>query len=398
MICKVTKKKIKPFMSFGKMPIANGFLKKKDFKNEYFFNMEVGFSKDISLFQLNSHPKPKMMFNKNYPFFTGSSKRMVNHFKEYSEWIKKKYLKNKKNLIEIGSNDGTFLSNFKKNKIYTLGIEPSLNVAKLSKKKGIKTKNFFFNYQNVKTMKKFHKKTNLICAANAICHIPDIPDLIRGIDCLLDKKGLFIFEEPYLGSMYEKNSYDQIYDEHIFMFSVSSIMKIFRLYNFDLINAVPQKTHGGSMRYVVGRSGEHIISKNVLRFLTQEKRKKIDTIKGCFEFKKKCEISKKKLRSKIFGILKKGKKIAGYAATSKSTTILNYCNINNKHINFICDTTPNKINKFSPGTHIPIVNVEHFKKNIPDYTFLFAWNHKKEIFLKEKKILKKTKWFAHIKI
>ena len=93
MICKVTKRKIKPFMSFGKMPIANGFLKKKNFKSEYFFNMEVGFSKNISLFQLNSHPKPKMMFNKNYPFFTGSSKGMIEHFKKYSNWIKKNYLK-----------------------------------------------------------------------------------------------------------------------------------------------------------------------------------------------------------------------------------------------------------------------------------------------------------------
>ena len=398
MICKVTKRKIKPFMSFGKMPIANGFLKKKDFKKEYFFNMEVGFSKDISFFQLNSHPKPKMMFNKNYPFFTGSSKGMIDHFRKYSKWIKKKYLKNKKILIEIGSNDGTFLSNFKKNKIYTLGIEPSHNVAKLSKRNGINTKNFFFNYQNIKRMKKFQKKTDLICAANAICHIPNIPDLIKGLDFLLDRKGLFIFEEPYLGSMYEKTSYDQIYDEHIFMFSVNSIMKIFKLYNFDLVNVVPQKTHGGSMRYVVGRSGEHNISKNVLKFLAQEKQKKIHSIKGCLWFKKKCEISKKKLRNKIFGILKKGKKIAGYAATSKSTTILNYCNIDNKHIDFICDTTPNKIDTFSPGTHIPIVSVDHFRKNIPDYTFLFAWNHKKEIFLKEKKNLKKTKWFAHVKI
>jgi methylation protein EvaC len=135
-----------------------------------------------------------------------------------------------------------------------------------------------------------------------------------------------------------------------------------------------------------------------LKFLVQEKQKKIHSIKGCLRFKKKCEISKKKLRNEIFGILKKGKKIAGYAATSKSTTILNYCNIDNKHIDFICDTTPNKIDTFSPGTHIPIVSVNHFRKNIPDYTFLFAWNHKKEIFLKEKKNLKKTKWFAHIKI
>ena len=88
MICKITYKKIKPFMSFGQMPIANGFLKKKYFKKEYLFKMEVGFSKKISLFQLNDHPKPKLMFNKNYPFFTSSSKYMIDHFKEYSSGLK----------------------------------------------------------------------------------------------------------------------------------------------------------------------------------------------------------------------------------------------------------------------------------------------------------------------
>ena len=182
------------------------------------------------------------------------------------------------------------------------------------------------------------------------------------------------------------------------MFSVNSIKKIFKLFNFDLINVIPQKTHGGSMRYVVGRTGVHKISKNVLKFLKHEKIKKIDSIDGCQNFKKKCEISKKRLKNRINNILKKGYKIAGYAATSKSTTILNYCGINHKHIDFICDTTPNKINSFTPGTHIPVVSVDYFKKNIPDYTFLFAWNHKKEIFLKEKKILSKTSWFAHINI
>jgi methylation protein EvaC len=399
MICKITKKKIKPFMSFGKMPIANGFLRKKDFKKEFFFKMEVGFSKEISLFQLNDHPKPKAMFNKNYPFFTGSSKGMINHFKKYSGWIKKNYLKNqKKNLIEIGSNDGTFLSNFNSSKLNILGIEPSSNVAKIAKKRGIRTINSFFTYENANKLKKFKKNTDVISAANVICHVPDLSNLIKGVDCLLNRNGLFIFEEPYLGSMYDKTSYDQIYDEHIFMFSVSSIKKVFKLFNFDLIDVLPQKTHGGSMRYVIGRSGIHRINKKVLKFEKFEKRKNIDSIKGCLNFKKNCEVSKKKLKKKIKSILKNGKNIAGYAATSKSTTILNYCGINNKHIDFICDTTPNKINTYAPGTHIPIVSINHFKKNIPDSTFLFAWNHKKEIFKKEKSILKKTKWFAHVKL
>jgi len=398
MICKITKKKIKPFMTFGLMPIANGFLKKKFFKNEFLFKMEVGFSKDISLFQLNDHPRPEEMFNKNYPFFTSSSKYMIKHFNDYSKWIKKYYFKNAKNIIEIGSNDGTFLKNFKSSKINILGIEPSKNVALITKKNKINTITKFFNSKTANDLKKFKNKTNLICAANAICHIPDLKDLIKGIDSLLSKKGVFIFEEPYLGSMYKKISYDQIYDEHIFMFSISSVKKIFDLFKFDLIDVKKQKTHGGSMRYVIARRGEYKIKNAVIKGLIHEKKSNIDNIKGCLKFKKDCENSKRKLRNKIFSIKKKNKSIAGYAATSKSTTILNYCGIDNRHIDFICDTTKDKIGKFTPKTHIPIVNVDHFRENLPDFTFLFAWNHKEEIFRKEKKILKKTNWIAHIDI
>ena len=136
MICKITKKKINPFMSFGKMPIANGFLKKENFPEEFFFNMEVGFSEDLSLLQLNDHPKPSMMFNSNYPFFTGSSEYMKSHFKNYADWIIKNHSSTAKNIIEIGSNDGTFLKNFISSNINCLGFEPSSNVANVAKKKG----------------------------------------------------------------------------------------------------------------------------------------------------------------------------------------------------------------------------------------------------------------------
>ena len=246
MRCKITKKRIKPFMSFGKMPIANGFIKKENFKKEFFFKMEVGFSKDLSLFQLNDHPKPTKMFNENYPFFTSSSKYMVKHFKDYSKWVKKNYGKNLSTIIEIGSNDGSFLKNFKSKKTKILGIEPSKNVADLANKYQINTINKFFNFKTAKSLKSFKNKTDLICAANAICHIPDLVNLIKGIDILLSPKGVFIFEEPYLGSMYEKTSYDQIYDEHIFMFSVTSVMKIFNIFGFDLINVLPQKPYSSN--------------------------------------------------------------------------------------------------------------------------------------------------------
>ncbi len=394
MKCKVTGKKIDPFMSFGRMPIANGFLNKDKFNEEFFFEMEVGFSDDLSLFQLNDHPKPTMMFNENYPFFTGSSQQMKLHFKNYANWIKKYHPNTIKNIIEIGSNDGTFLKNFNSNDYNTLGFEPSDNVAERASKGGVNTINEFFNKNSVINQKNFINNTDLICAANVICHVPDLNDLIQAVCLMLNKSGLFIFEEPYLGSMFEKISYDQIYDEHIFIFSVTSISKIFKLFDMELVDVFPQTTHGGSMRYITGRKNIHKISDNVNTLLEKEKLKNLDNISSCKKFKNNCELSKIKTRESLLKFKDNNYKIAGYAATSKSTTILNYCNINNKIIDYICDTTPEKIGKFSPGTHIPIVDMYHFKKFNPDVAYLFAWNHKDEILKKEKNY--KGKWFSHV--
>ena len=397
MKCKITNKNISPFMSFGKMPIANGFLKNEQFGKEFFFDMEVGFSEDVSLFQLKDHPSPEQMFNERYPFFTSSSEYMKLHFSEYAKFIKKNYLKNNSKIIEIGSNDGTFLKNFKDNNLDFIGFEPSANVAKMAIKQGIKTKNSFFNTETIESIKEFTNNTDVIFAANVICHIPNLVDLIKAVEKLLSNKGVFIFEEPYLGSMYEKTSYDQIYDEHIFMFSGTSIQKIFDLFDMELIDLIKQPTHGGSMRYIVARKNKFSKTKNMIKILDEEKFKNLDNFQFCKEFKNNCENSKKKLNNLLLNFKAEGKKIAGYAATSKSTTILNYCNINNKIIDYICDTTEEKIGKYSPGMHIPIVPVNHFRDNYPDIAYLFAWNHKKEIFEKEKEFKSKNgKWISHI--
>ena len=394
MICKLSKKKIKPFMSFGKMPIANGFIAENNFKDEYFYNMEVGFSEDISLFQLNDHPKPEVMFNDSYPFFSGSSEYMKNHFKKYADFLKENFLKSNSKIIEIGSNDGTMLKNFLNSNNYVIGFEPSKNVALKAMNENIPTLNEFFNLENAKKLKEYLGNTDIIYASNVICHIPNLDNLIKTIDLLLSKNGTFIFEEPYLGSMFEKVSYDQIYDEHIFIFSISSITKIFKLYDFQLVDVQPQITHGGSMRYVIKRKNKGNPSVNLKKYLEKEKINKIDSVESSLIFKKNCEISKFKISEKLKKLKSENKKICGYAATSKSTTILNYCDINSEIIDFICDTTTEKIGKFSPGKHIPIVNMSHFYKNQPDSIYLFAWNHKEEIFIKENKF--KGEWFSHV--
>ena len=385
MKCKFSGQRLKPFMSFGKMPLANGFLSKKNFTKEYFYEMKVGFNKKYSLFQLDTHPNPSSMFHKKYPFYTSSSKFMIEHFKKYAKWVGK-YLKTNSKIIELGSNDGTFLKNFKNTKIDAIGFEPSKNVHDFAKKRGINSINQFFSIKTISNLVEFKNNTDVICGANVICHIPNLKDLLGAVNQLLSENGVFIFEEPYLGSVFNKTSYDQIYDEHIFLFSANSIDKIARRKNLKLIDAIPQKTHGGSMRYVLCKKNSiRKISKNVNKIINEEKKQNLDNEKFCIQFKKNCERSKQNLRNKLIELKKNNKKICGYAATSKSTTILNYCKIGKDLIDFITDTTKEKIGKFTPGTHIPIIDHKFFLKNKPDVAVLFAWNHKDEIFKKEKK-------------
>ena len=397
-ICKIKKKKTKQIIDFVKMPIANGFLKKKEFQKEFFFNLSVSFSEEMSLLQLDDHPRPKMMFNNKYPFFTSSSNFMKHHFMEYADWAKKRFLtKNKSKIIEIGSNDGTFLENFKTSKFDHLGFEPSKNVSDLAKKKGINSLHEFFSRKNLSKAERFIGTTDIIFGANVVCHIPNLIEFIKTADKLLNDSGKIIFEEPYLGSMYKKTSYDQIYDEHIFIFSVTAISKIFNLFDFQIIDAIPQITHGGSMRYIIERKKKRNYNNKIKKILEIERREKINSLEGALIFKKNCELSKEKLLSKLTKLKKQGHKICGYGATSKSTTILNYCNIGPDIIDCVFDTTPEKIGKFSPGKHIPIVDYRNFKKQFYDYAFLFAWNHKKEIEKKEKNYLKKGgKWITHL--
>ncbi len=171
MKCKITNDTIKPFMTFGKMPSANGFLEKKDFSSEFFYEMEIGFSNKISLFQLNDHSNPKKIHNEKYPFYTSSSEFMKEHFKKYVDWLKVNYLKSDSKLIEIGSNDGTLLKNLTKSSIDYLGFEPSKSVASQAIKNGIKTVNAFFDEENIDGLKIFKKKyrCNMCCKCNCSC-------------------------------------------------------------------------------------------------------------------------------------------------------------------------------------------------------------------------------------
>ncbi len=395
--CRLSGNKLELVFDFGKQPLGNGFLPKKEFKKEYFFDMKIGFCKKSKLLQLISQPHSKKMFHDNYPFFSSLSKNMKKHFENTGKKIYKKFNSTNFSIIELGSNDGIFLDYFRKNKINHLGIEPAKNVANISKSKKINTLNNFFNKKCTQTILKKFGKANIFYSANVMCHIPDIKNLSKNIKNILKPNGMLIFEDPYLGDIFKKCSYDQIYDEHVFFFSLHSVKNIFKSVGMTLVDVEKIDTHGGSMRYYVKNTTNAKVSKKVKSYLKKEKEIGITSLSGLKKLSSKINKSKKNLVSLLDKLLNKGKSIAGYAATSKSTTILNFCKIDEKYIKYISDTTPLKIGKFSPGMHIPIKSYNFSQKNNPDYYFLFAWNHIEEILKKEKKFIKNGgKFITHV--
>jgi methylation protein EvaC len=381
--CRICKSPIEPFISFGQMPIANGFLTREQFKDEYFFELQAAFCPNCTMVQLIDQPEPQKMFHENYAFFSSTSKRMAVHFEEFAEHVKKDYLKSSNPfVVELGCNDGIMLQHFANSAIKHLGIEPSINVAKAANKKGVQTISEFFNENTAKDILDKYGQTDAFLAANVMCHIADFNSVIAGIKMLVKPDGIVMFEDPYLGDVVEKTSYDQLYDEHVFLFSLSSIKYAFEQYDMELVDIEPQGTHGGSMRYIIAHKGARKVSKNV--FAQLEKEMKLNKVETYNIFRRNCEKSRDSLKQLLVDINKRGKRVVGYAATSKSTTILNYCGIGPDLIEFISDTTPIKQGKFSPGMHIPVRAYEEFMAKYPDYAVLLAWNHGQEIMDKEK--------------
>lgn len=396
--CRNCGNEIHPFMSFGKMPIANAFLTQKQFSDEYKFELQVQFCEKCGLVQLLDQPTPEKMFHENYAFFSSTSNRMITHFKKFSEIVKDKYLIGKDPfIVEIGSNDGIMLKNFAEDKIRHLGVEPSLNVAEVARSNGINTICKFFDENLAKEIVNEYGKADSFLSANVMCHIPFIHSIAEGINILLKFDGVLIFEDPYLGDIIEKTAYDQIYDEHVFYFSATSVSSIFKIHGLELIDVDHQNTHGGSMRYTLSHKGSYVPNMKVRELLDKEKSLKLHLPDVYNEFRFRVEKSRDELFSLLSKIKSEGKRVVGYAATSKSTTVTNFCNITPDLVEFISDTTPIKQGKFSPGTHIPVLSHDVFAKHYPDYALLFGWNHAEEIMEKEKEFSASGgKWIIYV--
>jgi methylation protein EvaC len=396
--CLICDSKYTPFVDFGDMPIANAFARKEELIDEYTFPMKVGFCECCNMVQLVEQPDREKMFHENYAFFSSTSNYMKEHFKLFAKSVYDLQDLNEKSfVVEIGCNDGILLQNFNNINISSLGIEPSKNVAKVAKDKGIDVIEKFFDQALAENILQTHQKADAILSANVMCHIPYMHSIYDGIKILLKETGVFIFEDPYLGEIIEKTSFDQIYDEHVFLFSAISVNNLASMHDLELIDVEPQITHGGSMRYTLAHKGMKSVSQNVINLIEKEKKLGLDINTSYLGFANSVNKIKDDLISLLTNLKSQGKKVVAYGATSKSTTVTNYFGITPELVESIYDTTPIKQNKLSPGVHIPVLPYEQFQESNPDYVLLFAWNHATEIMNKENDYMgNDRKWITYI--
>ena len=396
--CLICESDYQPFVDFGEMPIANAFATKGELVDEYTFSMKVGFCESCYMVQLIEQPDREKMFHENYAFFSSTSNYMKEHFKHFANSVSELQDLNKDSfVVEIGSNDGIMLQNFVIDKIPCLGVEPSKNVAQVASDKGIEVITEFFDQSLAESIVQIHQKADAILSANVMCHIPYMHSIFDGVKTLLKDDGVFMFEDPYLGEVIEKTSFDQIYDEHVFLFSALSVSYLANMHDLELVNVEPQITHGGSMRYTIAHKGMKTVSQDVINLIYQEEKIGLDNKKAYLGFTDSVNRIKDDLIELLTKLKNNGKKVVAYGATSKSTTVTNYFGITPDLVECIYDTTPIKQNKLSPGAHIPVLPYDQFRESNPDYVLLFAWNHATEIMKKERDYMGSDRhWITYI--
>ena len=397
-------KKLKKVIDFNKTPLANSYVKSKNYKEKY-YPLACVLCLNCKHLQIKHLIKPKILFE-NYMYLSGTSPVFVKHFKEFFKKIKKtiKLNKSKDKILDIACNDGSFLNFFKKDNFKNVvGIEPAKNLRYLNSSKKIDINTIFFNYKNSFTLKKKYKEFKVITANNVFAHVPDLNDFALGVKNILSKDGLFIFEVSYLKDVIKKLTFDTIYHEHMSYHSLKPLIKFFKkiemkVVDFDLIE--PQ---GGSIRVYVGHKNRKA---NILKIKNQIKTERkfgLFKTRSYFQFNDKIKSQKNKITNFINNKMKEGKTFIGYGAPAKVTTFCHVFNLGENEIKFIIDDNTLKQNKYTPGKNIKILNFKKIKKINFDYIILLAWNFAKPLIFKLKKNIKDRKFkmivpFPNIKI
>ena len=377
--CQISNSKnLKSLLFLGYLPPVNTLRKIGSTLNEEItFPAELLYCRESKLAQLGCIVDKEILFPYSYPYTSSTTKILRENFAELFRHTNKIVNLNKNDLIiDIGSNDGNLLSNFKKQH-KVLGITPE-KIGKLAIKRGIPTIIDYFNQKTAKKIIKKFGKAKIITATNVFAHIDNINQIVRDVLKVLDKDGVFISESHYLLPLMKTVQYDTIYHEHLRYYSVQSLNYLFKKHNMEIIDTKEIPTHGGSIRVFAARKGVYKISKNVNSQLDKEN--KFLNKKSFEQFKNNVVNSKIKLFDLINKLRKEKKTIFGIGAPSRASTMINYLGLDQDIIGCVLEIDGSyKIGNYIPGTKIPILNEKILKKENPDFLLLCPWHIKNEL-------------------
>ncbi len=373
-------------LDLGVSPLADLFIKNPRIKEKK-FPLVVSVCKSCFLVQLMHDVDDTLLFGNNYAFHTGGSPSSIPYFEKYANDVLEKYPKEAKSFtLEIASNDGTLLEHFQKAGCRILGVDPAKNVVDIANNRNIETLPYFFNSNIAKKLSEEKGKAGIIIANNVIAHVSDPKDFINGIKQMLSKNGVAIIECQYFPFLLFNNQFDNVYHEHRSFFSLSPLNKLIKKAGLKIIDVEEHDTQGGSIRFFLTHSNsKRKVKKSVAEVLKNEKEIGLFKIETYVGMESRVNYTRNKLISILKDLKKDGYSIAGYGASAKSTTLLNYCGIDSSYLDYIFDKTPYKFGLFTPGTHIPVVGVEEKR---PDFYLLLVWNYTYGILQREQKFRK----------
>ncbi|MGB8354624.1 MAG: class I SAM-dependent methyltransferase [Chthoniobacteraceae bacterium] len=367
-------------LDLGMQPLANNFLAPGDInKQEPKFPLDLAVCKTCWLMQITALVPPVELFSE-YLYFSSFSDTMLRHAREaVSRYIKEFSLGRDSFAIEIASNDGYLLQNFLSAGIPCLGVEPAANIARVAQEKGIDTIVEFFGESCAKTLAAKKRKADLILGNNVFAHAPDTNDFVAGLKYLLNPQGRIVLESAYGVDMVDHVEFDTIYHEHVFYFSLTSLIPLFKRHGLEIFRAEHLSIHGGSLRFFAAHAGDFPVEDSVREILEEEERRGIASLEYYGKFAQRVTTLKKSLYDLLAGLKQEGKSIAAYGASAKGTTLLNYVGIGNDILDFVADRSTYKQGLITPGTHIPVVAADQLAARKPDYALLLTWNFADEI-------------------
>jgi SAM-dependent methyltransferase len=333
------------------------------------------------LVQLEEFVSPGDIFS-DYAYFSSFSDSWVEHARRYCEAMTRRFgLGPDSQVMEIASNDGYLLQHFVRLGVPCLGIEPAANVAQAALEKGVPTVVRFFGRETALALADERGQPDLLMGNNVLAHVPDINDFVAGMKLLLKPGGVITMEFPHLQRLIEGNQFDTIYHEHFSYLSFSTVQRIFRHHELELFDAEELPTHGGSLRIFAqhGSDGGHPVSANVSALAERERTLGFDQLETYEQFAARVMETKRTLLEFLIRAKRDGKRIVGYGAPGKGNTLLNYCGIRQDFLDFTVDRSPHKQGRYTPGTHIPILDPSAIRTARPDYILILPWNLLEEI-------------------